>query len=141
MRELKETEQKYDFRNNIDMAEEIAVKLESMNPKELDKMKKEMGRILAESAEEQTQESENWFNQAVIPILKDFAKQSESCLDLAKDGDKEITATIRKRGGFDITADDHRMKMLLLLAGHISIEECMDDLVIVLAFDLEYFYR
>lgn len=141
MRELQETEQKYDFRNDTDKAEEIAVKLESMNPKELDKMKEAMSRILAESAQEQEKTSENWFNQAVVPILKDYVERSESRLDLAKDGDKEITATIRKRGGFDITYNDYRMRILLLLAGHISIERCENDLILVLAFDLEYFVR
>ena len=137
---LQETEQKYDFRNNADIAEEIAVELESMQPRELELLKREMDRILEESAQERTKESGNWFEQAIIPILKDFVERSEACLDLAKDGDKEITATIRKRGGFDIMEEDYRMRMLMLLAAHISIEKCENDLVVVLAFDMEHLF-
>ena len=33
------------------------------------------------------------------------------------------------------------MKMLLLLANHISIERCDEDLLLVLAFELESFFR
>ncbi len=141
MKELQEKGQIYDFRNDTDMAEEIAVELESMNPKELNRLKTEMHRVLAESRKEQEKESGNWFNQAVVPVLKDFVEQSEACLDLSEDGDLEVTAVIRNRGGVDINEKDHRMKMLLLLANHISIERCDEDLLLVLAFELESFFR
>ena len=141
MKELQEKGQIYDFRNDTDMAEEIAVELESMNPKELNRLKTEMHRVLAESRKEQEKESGNWFNQAVVPVLKDFVEQSEACLDLSEDGDLEVTAVIRNRGGVDINEKDHSMKMLLLLANHISIERCDEDLLLVLAFELESFFR
>ena len=141
MKELQEKGQIYDFRNDTDMAEEIAVELESMNPKELNRLKTEMHRVLAESRKEQEKESGNWFNQAVVPVLKDFVEQSEACLDLSEDGVLEVTAVIRNRGGVDINEKDHRMKMLLLLANHISIERCDEDLLLVLAFELESFFR
>lgn len=141
MKELQEKGQIYDFRSDTDMAEEIAVELESMNPKELNRLKTEMHRVLAESRKEQEKESGNWFNQAVVPVLKDFVEQSEACLDLSEDGDLEVTAVIRNRGGVDINEKDHRMKMLLLLANHISIERCDEDLLLVLAFELESFFR
>ena len=97
MKELQEKGQIYDFRNDTDMAEEIAVELESMNPKELNRLKTEMHRVLAESRKEQEKESVNWFNQAVVPVLKDFVEQSEACLDLSEDGDLEVTAMTRTR--------------------------------------------
>ena len=77
MKELQEKGQIYDFRNDTDMAEEIAVELEFMNPKELNGLKTEIHHVLTESRKEQEKENGNWFNQTVVPVLKDFVESQK----------------------------------------------------------------
>ena len=75
MKELQEKGQIYDFRNDTDMAEEIAVELESMNPKELNGLKTEMHHVLTESRKEQ----ENNFVLPGLPTV--FEKGINNDLD------------------------------------------------------------
>lgn len=134
-------QQQFDFTTQEDVAGEIAGQIESLSQSQLKLLKKQIECFAKDTRKEKERESRRWFENAVVPILKDYAERAEACMELAENGDHEITATIRSNGEFDITADDYRIKMLLPLAGHIAIEKCEDELIIVLAFDLENFSR
>lgn len=140
LKDSKPIPQQFDFTTENDIAEEIAEQIESLSQTQLKLLKKQVECFKKDSKKEQERESKRWFENAVVPVLKAYTERSEACLEIEENGEKEITAAIRSHNEFDITMNDCRMKMLLLLAGHISIEKDEDGLLIVLAFDLENFF-
>lgn len=64
-----------------------------------------------------------WFDAALLPILKDFAELAGAKLTVRQDHFHDITATLTGRCGFDITATQKRMRMVLAAADHISVNK------------------
>ena len=59
--------------------------------------------------------------------LKDFAALTGSKLTIQQDSFHDVTATLTSRCGFDITATQKRMHMVVAAADHISINRWSDS--------------
>lgn len=68
-----------------------------------------------------------WFDVAFLPILKNFAALNGSKLIIRQDSLHDITAALTSRCGFDITAEQKHMHMVLAAADHISVTKWSDS--------------
>ncbi len=62
-----------------------------------------------------------WFDAALLPILKGFAELVGAKLTIRQDHFHDITAVFTGRCGFDITATQKRMRMVMAVADHINV--------------------
>lgn len=63
----------------------------------------------------------------ILPILKDFAEITGSRLKIQQDPWHDITATFSSQRGIDITPSEKRMRMVISVADHISINKQTDS--------------
>lgn len=63
-----------------------------------------------------------WFNEAIFPILQDFAELSSSILENEQIGESCIISTIINQHGLDITNTCKMMKYVLTFASHIGMD-------------------
>lgn len=128
-------EQKFDYMTGIDLAGEIGMTIEKMNSRQLMAVQEAMEKICQETEQEKQTEIQGWFSKAAVPILKNFAEQSSATLEIKEEREGMIEVVFRNVLGYDITAKDTRMRMLLILASHISIEIEDDISSLILAYD------
>ena len=78
-----------------------------------------------------------WFNTAILPVLKEYAERTSSILDIERDRETLIQATLRNSCGLDISSDSHRLYMAVMSAVHIFVDVEDGDPVLVLTYDLK----
>ena len=64
-----------------------------------------------------------WFNEALFPILNEFAAVSGCCLKIDQDACGGMTVTLRSKYGVDITANQKQMHMAIAFADHIAVNK------------------
>lgn len=79
--------------------------------------------IEAREIRQKGQNFKDWFDQAFLPILKDFAEITGSKLKIEQDSHLDIIATISSRCGIDITPNKKMMHMVVSAADHISVNK------------------
>ena len=118
--------QEFDFTNR-DGANELSEMTEHLSQ---DEAAAAIAAIHATRDEKKNTEAEdfkNWFDAAFLPILKDFVALTGSKLTIQQDSFHDITATLASRCGFDITATQKRMHMVVAAADHISVNKWSDS--------------
>lgn len=77
---------------------------------------------------------ENWFDVAIIPVLRDYAEMSLGLLEINKDDEGIITVELRQQRGFSIT-ESCMLRHILLMAHNISMDAKNGEMVLTLTFD------
>ena len=72
---------------------------------------------------EKGHEFKKWFNEALFPILNEFAAASGCCLKIDQDACGGMTVTLRSKYGVDITANQKQMHMAIAFADHIAVNK------------------
>lgn len=129
--------ERYDFQQAGDC--ELDFEGDSLTPRQRQKLNGAMLKIKEESKEQAIENSKNWFNVAIIPVLKDFAETCGAILEIEETEGNVIVATLKTKYSLDITESCKSMRMVLALAQHIAIDLNNDDGVamasLVLIFD------
>jgi hypothetical protein len=125
----------YDYR----VSEETIMEAEwdRLNPVERRKLDEALKQIQLEHMNEKLKRHMLWFDNTIVPILKDFAELSSSELVIDKKADALAIATFRNSYGFDIMESDRWWRMALAAAGHIGIDTEGGETVLTLTFDCE----
>ncbi len=125
----------YDYRNtNIDIDEEI----ELLTAKQISKIVTAIDTIKKDSEEEKILHWNTWFDNAILPILKDFAELTGSVLEISRDR-RVIETTFRNAGSIDITENCLFMRSAIATAVYISISEKNGEAVFLLSYDVDNF--
>ena len=123
----------YDYTNNYNEIDKLSEIVDSLKRAEV---------VAALNAINETQKSRfaqvqanyrNWFDAAILPLLKDFAEITSSILEIDAQSETYIIATIKNEYRFDITESCRAMRSLLILAEHISID--LENDMILLSLD------
>lgn len=128
-------QQQFDFTTQEDVAGEIAGQIESLSQSQLKLLKKQIECFAKDTRKEKERESRRWFENAVVPILKDYAERAEACMEITNEDERVISATFRNKSGYELAESDRHMRTLVGLSNHISIEKDEDAIILVLAFD------
>ena len=80
-------------------------------------------KIKEEKEEKKVMKFKKWFNEALFPILNEFAAVSGCCLKIDQDACGGMTVTLRSKYGVDITANQKQMHMAIAFADHIAVNK------------------
>ena len=112
--------ERYDYRNNADVAGEVGAEIDKLETRQLVKIRKAIQdtRDTAEAGRKQLYEI--WFRNAILPALKEFSELTSSCLEIDYITGL-IQVAIRNAYGLDITESCHGLHMALVTAAYITI--------------------
>ena len=85
--------------------------------------KEAIEKIKEEKEEKKVMKFKKWFNEALFPILNEFAAVSGCCLKIDQDACGGMTVTLRSKYGVDITANQKQMHMAIAFADHIAVQK------------------
>lgn len=127
-------ERTFDFRHDAEVAGEVSAEIDYLSTSQLVRVHKYIQAIQKEGEEQQSQDTMEWFDQAIVPILREFAQENDACLEV-KPQEEIILATFHNDVGFNIDKEKARMRMMLYLVANISIEYSKEESILVLSFD------
>lgn len=125
----------YDYRMSGETIMEM--ELDKLNPAERRQLDEALKQIRLEHTNEKVKRHMLWFDNTIVPILKDFAELSSSELVIDKKANTLAIAIFRNSYGFDIMESDRWWRMALAAAGHIGIDTEDGETVLTLTFDCE----
>lgn len=87
----------YDFRNPDiqERQEQFMQEVDNLTNAEMEELIEAFNTIKANSKTKKAETSENYFNIAILPVLKDFAELTSSILEIEKDDNHIITASFK----------------------------------------------
>lgn len=124
----------FDFRHDADIAGEVSAEIDYLSTGQLVKVHKYIQDIQKEGKEKQSQDAINWFEQVIVPLLKEFAQENDACLEV-RPQEEILLATFHNDVGFNFDIGQARMRMMLDAADNLSIERSEEECVLVLTFD------
>ena len=104
-----------------DQAATLADMAENLSQDEAAAAMEAIESVRRKRADDAIQDFRTWFDVALLPILKGFAELVGAKLTIRQDRFHDITAVFTGRCGFDITATQKRMRMVMAVADHISV--------------------
>ncbi|MCB7067687.1 hypothetical protein LI031_27945 [Enterocloster citroniae] len=123
----------YDYREQKDYFEEASLKLDSFNNKQMKIASEAIDKIAIETEQTSQEFWLNWFDNAILPVLRDFAEMTTSLLEIEKNA-YLITATLCSQNSIDFTKNC-MARLALFSAAHIEIDKCSDGVSLCLSFD------
>ena len=87
--------QRFDYSLNYEMEQRVSTAIEKMTSSQVQKVDEAVKEVLEAAEQERTQEREELFRNAILPVLKRFAEETFSILEVEDDGEHIITATVR----------------------------------------------
>ncbi|RHB47651.1 hypothetical protein DW886_03590 [Enterocloster aldenensis] len=131
--------ERYDFTVNADLAGNVPEELDRLTNKEMIAVHEAIQQIKQNTETEATTKHMEWFDTAILPVLKEYAEQTSSILDIERDREMLIQATLRNACGLDISSDSHCLYMVIMSTVHLSVDVENGDPVLVLTYDLKEF--
>ena len=104
-----------------DQAGNLADMAENLSQEEAAAAIEAIEKVRRERADDAVRDFRAWFDAALLPILKGFAELTGAKLTIRQDHFHDITAVFTGRCGFDITVTQKRMRMVMAVADHTSI--------------------
>lgn len=129
--------ERYDYTANVDLARNVPEELDRLTNKEMIALHEAIQRIRQDTEIEATTKHMEWFDTAILPVLKEYAEQTSSILDIERDREMLIQATLRNACGLDISSDSRCLYMAIMSTVHLSVDVENGDLVLVLTYDLK----
>ena len=87
--------QRFDYSLDYEMEQRVGTSIEKMTSSQVQKVDEAVKEVLEAAEQERTQEREELFRNAVLPVLKRFAEETFSVLEVEDDGEHVITVTVR----------------------------------------------
>lgn len=104
-----------------DQAGNLATMAETLSQDEAAAAMEAIESVRRKHADDAVRDFQAWFDAALLPILKGFAELTGAKLTIRQDHFHDITAVFTGRCGFDITVTQKRMRMVMAVADHTSI--------------------
>lgn len=94
---------RFDYTINYEIERRVSTAIEKMTSSQVQKVDEAVKEVLRAAEQEQTQEREELFRNAVLPVLKRFAEETFSILEVEDDGEHVITITMRNAKEISVT--------------------------------------
>lgn len=131
--------ERYDFRDCVEGRDEIALKMDSLNNQEWQSVREEMDTLIENEKEKTMARKRAQFETVFLPILITFAENMSALLEVDQRDDGIVRVTLRNRYGFEITESERLVKLMLMSAVLMTIEQESGEIVIRLVFDCHVF--
>lgn len=96
-------------------------------------------RIKAETEEAAVIKHMEWFDTAILPVLKEFAELTSSILDIERDKKEIIQATLRNSCGIEFSSGCRCMYVAVIMAAQVMVDVEQGDPVFILTYDCNKF--
>ncbi|MBS6952114.1 MAG: hypothetical protein KH230_02660 [Enterocloster asparagiformis] len=127
--------EQYDYRKLENLEEAVYTELETLTPGQRMRVWESILDAKRNAEAERIALGRKWFEQAVLPALRDFARVTSSLLEVDWDGDGSITALLRSSEEFRVQDQCRGLRMALFMAEDILISRDEDELVLTLIYD------
>lgn len=127
--------EQYDYREAESLAEEVYTELETLTPGQRVRVWETIRDARRSDEAERLALARRWFEQAVLPALRDYARENSSMLEVDWDEDGSITAALRSADDFEISGGCRSLRMALFMAEDIQISRDDGELVLALFYD------
>lgn len=113
----------------------IDAEFDKLNLQQRIKLNEALKQIRQENARTAAERSKEWFQEAVIPVLKDFAEITESVMTVKQMEGSIYEIILKNPYGYDITEDSRSLRIMMGLAVHIGIEMRNGEVILALTYD------
>ena len=129
---------KYECSKEGRKAERVYMKLDKLSTGQLLKVHDFIEQIKEDPADDELH-VRDWFNQAILPMLKNFAESQGAVLEITEEGGSAFTAQISDINSIDVEEKSGILKSLFLLASYTTIEAVDDKLRVFLTYEWKGF--
>ena len=124
----------YDYRVKADELTKISMEFDNLSGREQLKV----AEAIKNMKQEQEQDAKVYFDNAILPVLQDFANLTSSLLLTEENNEKQtITATLKNSCSLDITESCRCMRGIFVIASYINMAVEDEGIVLSLLFDYE----
>ena len=128
--------EKYDYSGTIEQSDQLSQLLDTLSKCEITAALQAISEAKQTNRKENERKSSQWFEVAILPVLKDFAEMTSSILEIDRPQPAYFVATLSNEYGFDITESCRAMRFLLNFSNHIGISKIEKNVILTLMFDL-----
>lgn len=114
---------------------EIDAEFDKLDTEQKKRLNAALKQIKEERAREAAECSKKWIYSAILPVLKNFAKESRSLLTIKMQENGLIIADLKNDCGFHISGEYIPVKSILNMAAHIEIGMRDGSIVLSLTYD------
>ena len=132
-------DERYDYTANGNNADDVLTEVERLNVKERLKLTEAMKQIKEDYVTEAAAKHMDWFDNTILPALKEYAELTSSLLDIERDRKEVIQATLRNSCGIEFSSDCRCLYMALIMAVQVIIDVEDKDPILVLTYDCRRF--
>lgn len=125
----------YNYNDNNHYADKLSTLLDDLSQKEAKAAVRAIEETKATDLSRRQKSYGKWFDEAIFPILEDFAEVSSSILEIERNDDSYIISTITNQYGLDIADTCKMMKYALTFASYIGMNICDGAIALTLIFD------
>ena len=133
--------ERYDFKEELEAAGNAVAAVDDLSVEQLLLLHEAIADIKNKTEADILKQGEEWFQTAIMPVLKNYARIMGAVLEIEKLDEEVMTATLRSRSGFDISEKCRLLYAILMATAHISIEKADEELLLVLSYDIGHFTR
>ena len=116
MIQINNTTERYDFTVNEEIAGSVPEELDRLTNKQILAVHGAIQAIKQDSVDEAITRHMEWFNNGILPVLKQFAEQTASILDVEREQKGLIQAALRNPCGLEISSDSLCLIMAIMAA-------------------------
>lgn len=131
--------ERYDFTENGANTDDLLSEVENLDVKQRLALTEAMKQIKEDSEEEAAIKNMEWFNNTILPTLKEYAELTSSILDVERDNKRIVQATLRNSCGLEFSSDCRCLYMAIIMAAMVIIDVEDGDPVLVLTYDSNKF--
>lgn len=125
----------YNYRKKTGYINTVNEKIDLLSEQQAKQVSEFIDTVREKTSQEQIEQSINWFNSAILPILKEFAEMTCSILSVEKEDTQIFVATLKNNNEIDITESSKPLQMIINLANHVNINSKNDEITLSLVFD------
>jgi len=137
--QINNTTERYDFTVNEEIAGSVPEELDRLTNKQILAVHGAIQTIKQESVDEAITRHMEWFENGILPVLKQFAEQTASILDVEREQKGLIQAALRNSCGLEISGNSLCLLMAIMAAAYINIDVEDGDPVLILTYDYKKF--
>ena len=117
--------EQYDYRKTEKLEETVYAEIEALSPGQRMQVWESIQDVKRAADAERLARGRQWFEQAVLPALRGFARASSSLLEVEWDSDGSITAALRCADDLRIAESCRSLRVALFMACLLYTSRCV----------------
>lgn len=128
--------ERYDYSGIIEQADKLISLVDTLNGPEITAVLQTISEAKQTSLKKSEEQTSQWFDVAILPLLKEFAEMTSSVLEIERPQNTYFIATLANSQGLDITESCRAMRFMLAFSNHVGINSTDGITTLTLIFDL-----